>query len=89
MMTNRPNGTLYVGVTNNLRRRVNEHKAGNVEGFTKKYALKTLVYYEGFSLMMQAVAKETNMKNWPRAWKIRRILAVNPEWKDLAEGIAL
>lgn len=83
IMTNKSNGILYVGVTHDLCRRVYEHREGLVDGFTRKYGLKILVYFEGFPLMMQAVDKEKEMKNWKRAWKVRRIFATNPEWRDL------
>jgi len=87
-MTNRPNGILYVGVTNNLVRRVFEHRSGFVKGFTKKHGLKTLVYFEQFATIQDAIQREHNIKHWPRAWKVRLIVATNPEWKDLFETIS-
>ena len=86
-MTNRPNGILYVGVTNDLVRRVFEHRSGFIKGFTKKYGFKTLVYFEQFETIQDAIQREHNIKHWPRAWKARLIVAANPEWKDLFETI--
>ncbi|MEG3618783.1 GIY-YIG nuclease family protein [Magnetovibrio sp. PR-2] len=83
IMTNRPNGTLYVGVTSDLTRRVWEHREGVVDGFTKKYGLKQLVYMEPYDDIRVAIQREKNMKHWPRAWKVRLILGVNPKWDDL------
>ncbi len=88
MMTNQPNGTLYVGVTSNLARRVWEHREGLVEGFTKKYGLKRLVYAERHETIQLAIQREKNMKHWPRTWKVRLILAENPNWNDLYEQLA-
>jgi putative endonuclease len=82
-MTNRPNGTLYVGVTSDLRRRACEHRAGFVEGFTARYELKLLVFCEAHPTMLAAIQREKNIKQWRRAWKIRLIEALNPEWQDL------
>ena len=87
-MTNRPNGILYVGVTNDLIRRVFEHRSGFVKGFTKRYGLKRLVYFEKFETMPDAIQREHNIKHWPRAWKVRLIVASNPEWNDLFETIS-
>ncbi len=86
-MTNRPNGTLYVGVTSNLARRAYEHREGLIAGFTKQYGLKRLVYYEAFDLIQDAIQREKNIKHWPRAWKARLILDSNPEWRDLYETL--
>jgi putative endonuclease len=83
ILTNRPNGILYVGVTSDLIRRVFEHRSGFVEGFTKRYGLKRLVYFEGFDDIRDAIQREHNIKHWPRAWKIRTIVAANPDWDDL------
>jgi putative endonuclease len=88
MMTNQPNGTLYVGVTSNLARRVWEHREGLVEAFTKKYGLKRLVYAERHETIQLAIQREKNMKHWPRTWKVRLILAENPNWNDLYEQLA-
>jgi putative endonuclease len=88
IMTNRPNGTLYVGVTVNLARRVWEHREGVVAGFTKRYGLKLLVYAEWHETLQAAKQRERNIKHWPRAWKIRLILKGNLGWDDLYEEIA-
>jgi putative endonuclease len=87
IMTNGPNGILYTGVTSDIARRVWEHREGIVEGFTKRYGLKRLVYVEAHPDIRSATQREHNMKHWPRAWKVRLILTVNFEWKDLYEEI--
>ena len=84
---NRPNGTLYVGVTNNLGIRVWQHREGIVDGFTKRYGLKRLVWYEVHESIIAAIQREKNIKHWPRAWKVRLILAMNPNWDDLYETL--
>jgi len=89
IVTNRPNGVLYIGVTNDLIRRVWEHREGLVEGFTKRHGLKRLVYYERHEDIAAAIQRETNLKHWPRAWKINLILASNPHWSDLYESLTL
>jgi len=83
ILTNRPNGILYVGVTSNLIRRVFEHRSGCVAGFTKRYGLKRLVYFETFDDIRDAIQREHNIKHWSRAWKVRTIIAANPDWNDL------
>ena len=88
IMTNRPNGTLYVGVTSDLARRVWEHREGLADGFTKRYGLKRLVFSEPHATIMAAIQREKNMKHWPRAWKVRLILAQNPCWDDLYDQLA-
>jgi putative endonuclease len=88
IMTNRPNGTLYTGVTSNLARRVWEHREGLVEGFTKRCGLKRLVYAEPHPDIGAAIQQEHNMKHWPRKWKVRLILATNPRWDDLFDHLA-
>jgi putative endonuclease len=87
IMTNRPNGTLYVGVTTNLPRRTWEHREGVIEGFTKKYGLKRLVYYERHESIVLAIQREKNIKHWRRAWKVRLILDHNLGWVDLYESL--
>jgi len=82
-MTNRPNGTLYVGVTSDLVRRVWEHREGLAAGFTKTYGLKCLVYFEEHETILGAIQREKNMKHWSRAWKVQLILKGNPGWVDL------
>ncbi len=86
-MTNRPNGTLYIGVTGDLRRRVFDHKAGVTGGFTSKYGLHRLVYAEPHENIVGALQCEKNIKHWPRAWKVRLIGRDNPEWDDLADTL--
>jgi putative endonuclease len=86
-MTNRRNGTLYCGVTSNLSRRAYEHREGLIDGFTKEHGLKLLVYYEHHDSIYNAIQREKNIKHWPRAWKVRLIHAMNPEWKDLYDTL--
>jgi len=87
IMTNRPNGTLYVGVTDNLARRVWEHREGLVAGFTRRYGLKRLVYAEHHDDIHEARQREQNLKHYRRAWKIRLILVNNPNWEDLYDRL--
>ncbi len=89
ILTNKPNGTLYVGVTNNLVRRVHEHREKSVDGFSKKYGLNMLVFYEHHTTMPLAIQREKNIKHWVRAWKIELIEGLNPTWDDLWEQITL
>jgi putative endonuclease len=86
-MTNRRNGILYVGVTGNLPRRVYEHREGIIAGFTQRYGLKMLVYYEQFDDIRDAIQREKTIKHWPRAWKVRLIHGMNPEWRDLYKDL--
>jgi putative endonuclease len=83
-----PGGTLYVGVTNDLVRRAYEHREGLAPGFTKKYRVKSLVYYEPHDTVMAAIQREKNIKHWPREWKIDLIVSMNPGWRDLYDQIA-
>jgi putative endonuclease len=87
IVTNRRNGILYVGVTSDLPRRAYEHRHGLVEGFTKRYSLKRLVWYEPCDDIRTAIQHEKTMKHWPRAWKVRLIHAANPEWNDLYDSL--
>jgi putative endonuclease len=87
MLASKRNGTLYVGVTSDMVKRIWEHKNNVVEGFTQQYSVHMLVWYEVHGTMESAIAREKAMKEWKRAWKIRRIEEVNPEWKDLYESI--
>jgi putative endonuclease len=87
ILASRPGGVLYVGVTNDLVRRVYEHKNGFVEGFTKRYHVHRLVYFEVYSSSYDALQREKNIKHWPRAWKTRLIAESNPTWRDLYEEI--
>ncbi len=88
MLANRPNGTLYVGVTNDLRRRVYEHRISLADGFTKRYAICMLVYFERHETALAAIQREKNIKHWPRRWKVQLIIGFNPEWRDLYADIA-
>ncbi|RTL90737.1 MAG: GIY-YIG nuclease family protein [Hyphomicrobiales bacterium] len=88
IMTNRSNGTLYLGVTSNLARRAWEHREGVIEGFTKRYGLKRLAWYEPHDDIRIAIQREKTMKHWPRAWKVRLILDMNPSWRDLYLDLA-
>ena len=88
ILANRPNGTLYIGVTSNLVQRVWQHKNDLVEGFTKRYGVHRLVWYEAHENMESAITREKMLKRWKRAWKVRLIKEANPEWSDLYdEGI--
>lgn len=81
------NGTLYVGVTNDIVRRVYEHREGLVDGFTRRHSVKTLVYCEAHDSAAAAIQREKNIKHWPRSWKIDLIVGDNPGWHDLYDGI--
>ena len=87
MMASRKNGTLYIGVTNDLIRRVYEHKQNVIAGFTQKYHVKRLVYFEETDDVSSAIQREKNLKHWPRAWKIALIEKDNPQWNDLYDVI--
>ena len=87
IVTNKPNGTLYIGVTNDIRRRAWEHREGLFDGFTKRYSLKRLVLVETYEDIRDAIAREKAMKKWRRAWKIEAIANVNPNWADLYETL--
>ena len=88
IMASQRNGTLYLGVTSDLARRAHEHRQGLVDGFTKKYGCKTLVWFEAHDDIENARARELQMKEWKRAWKLRVIEEMNPEWKDLAVSLS-
>lgn len=83
ILASKRNGTLYVGVTNDLAKRVTEHKSNAVPGFTKTYGVKQLVYFESFENLMDARLRENRMKKWKRDWKLKRIEELNPTCKDL------
>jgi putative endonuclease len=89
IMASKKGGVLYTGVTNSLARRIYEHKNGFVEGFTRKYNLKNLVYYEIFSDIDLAIKREKDIKGWNRSWKIKLIEKKNAEWKDLYNEVIL
>ena len=85
ILASKPNGTLYVGVTSDLPSRIQAHRSGAVEGFSKRYEIDTLVYVELHETMYDAIQREKRIKRWNRAWKIRLIEEKNPEWSDLGE----
>ena len=87
LMASKKNGTLYVGVTNNLIRRVYEHKNGRIEGFTSRYAVHQLVWFEATPAIEAAIQKEKQIKNWTREWKMALIEQTNPEWRDLYDTL--
>ncbi len=84
ILASKRNGTLYIGVTNDLQRRLYEHKAGLIDGFTKKYGVDMLVHFEETNDIHVAIQREKQLKKWNRAWKIRLIEETNPGWKDLS-----
>ena len=86
-LTNQPRSTLYVGVTNDLVRRVYEHREGQVKGFTKRYGLKMLIHFERYDDPTTAIQREKNIKHWPRLWKLQLIESSNPKWRDLYNDI--
>jgi putative endonuclease len=88
ILASKPNGTLYTGVTTNLAKRVWEHRNNIVGGFTKKYNVHLLVYYELHDDIMSAISREKQIKKWNRAWKLRLIEKQNPQWRDLWEELA-
>ena len=83
IVASKRNGTLYIGVTSNLIQRVWQHKQGTVEGFSKRYDCKLLVWFERHETMESAIRREKQMKEWQRKWKLREIEATNPDWNDL------
>jgi putative endonuclease len=85
ILASKKNGTLYIGVTNDLERRVHGHKMGIQKGFTQKYGVSMLVYFEEFQFIEEALQREKNMKKWKRNWKIKLIEKENPLWKDLSK----
>ena len=87
ILTNKNNTTLYIGVTSNLIKRIYEHKNKLIDGFTKKYNLNKLVYFEPLDNITAAIEREKQLKNWHRNWKINLITEFNKEWKDLYDDI--
>ena len=87
ILASQPGGTLYVGVTNDLVRRVYQQREGTVPGFTKKYGVKSLVYFEQHETANAAIQLAKNIKHWPREWKIDLIVSANGEWRDLYDEI--
>ena len=89
ILANRRNGTLYVGVTNDLARRMFEHKGKFVPGFTRRYGVDKLMYFEEYESILEAGAREHSVKRWRRAWKIALIEKLNPQWRDLADELVM
>jgi putative endonuclease len=87
ILASRPRGTLYVGMTSDLVRRVYQHREGEVEGFTREHGVKMLVYYEQHATALAAIQREKNIKHWSRAWKIDLVHRLNPDWIDLWDDI--
>jgi len=87
ILASKRNGTLYIGVTNNLTRRVYEHKNDLINGFAKKYKVHMLVYYEHTNDINSAIQREKRLKKWKREWKIELIETMNPDWHDLYEEL--
>jgi len=87
ILTNHPNGVLYVGVTSDLVRRISEHRSSEIAGFTAQYGLKRLVYFERHDEVVRAIAREKAIKKWPRRWKVQLITKDNFEWEDLYDRI--
>ena len=88
IMASKRNGTLYIGATSNLVQRVWQHKNDVERGFTSRYRVHTLVWYEGHSTMLSAITREKQLKEWQRAWKLELIEGSNPSWRDLYEDVA-
>ncbi len=89
ILADRPRGVLYVGVTNDIGRRIWEHKARVAPGFTSKYGVTRLVFYEEYASILEARARERSLKKWRRAWKFELVEKVNPTWSDLAADVSL
>ena len=89
ILVSRRNGTLYVGVTGDLERRLSEHQHGVIQGFTKQYGVKHLVCCEEYPAIDQAIAREKAIKKWRRVWKLELIESINPNWLDLSTGFPL
>jgi len=87
ILANKKNGTIYTGVTNDIVKRVFEHRQGFVEGFSKKYDVKRLVYFDSFESIYDAITMEKRIKRWRREWKLALIEKLNPEWHDLYEQL--
>jgi len=88
ILASKRKGTLYVGITNDLIRRIHEHKNNQIDGFTRKYKIHRLVYYEQFDDSYSAIQREKRLKRWLRKWKIELIESVNPDWCDLYEKLS-
>ena len=86
ILASQPNGTLYIGITSDLLKRMEEHRCGSGSAFVRKYSVTRLVYFETYPLYADAIRRETNLKRWKRDWKIELIEKANPEWADLLEN---
>jgi putative endonuclease len=89
ILASRRNGTLYVGVTSDLARRISEHRSDAVAGFTKQYGVHTLVYVEFHDTMENAILREKQLKRWKRVWKLQLIERDNPQWRDLYDELQM
>ena len=87
MLASQRNGTLYTGVTSNVLARIAQHREGAIPGFTRRYGIKRLVWFEQHATMESAILREKRIKKWERAWKLELIEAGNPDWHDLAEDV--
>lgn len=87
ILASKRNGTLYIGVTNDLVRRLSEHKAKLIPGFTKQYDVTLLIYFETFASLSEARSREHTLKHWRRAWKLKLIEDLNPDWRDLTDEL--
>ncbi|UIP08102.1 GIY-YIG nuclease family protein [Erythrobacter sp. SDW2] len=87
ILTNKPMGVWYIGVTDDLAKRIAQHRSGAVSSFTQTYNCRLLVWFERFENIHDARAFERQMKKWRRAWKVNRIVGLNPEWRDLADRL--
>ncbi len=87
ILASKPNGTLYIGVTNDLLQRTHQHRQATQDGFTQKYSVYSLVYFGTFKSIRTAIEREKQLKKWNRAWKIRLIETSNPLWKDLSDEV--
>ena len=87
LIANQPYGTIYVGVTSNLKQRIWQHREKLIDGFTKKYLIDKMVWYELHESMEEAINREKKIKNWRRDWKVNLINRFNPDWHDLYEGL--
>ncbi|TMJ70679.1 MAG: GIY-YIG nuclease family protein [Alphaproteobacteria bacterium] len=87
ILASKPRGTLYIGVTNGIILRVEQHRAGSGSSFTRKYKVHRLVWFQEFSAVREAIQREKTMKEWPRAWKVNLIEETNPHWIDLYHSL--
>ena len=87
ILASKRNGTLYVGVTNDLARRISEHRAKLIGGFTRQYDVTLLVYFEAYKSVLEARSREHSLKGWRRAWKLKLIEDLNPDWRDLTDEL--